>query len=419
MNARRLSILLFWAILASILWFNIVLVLEVASLEEESNARELFSIRGGASYSPPIKENQSDDDDHEANDDEDDDDDDDGDYSPSNDNEEEDDETPTDDDEESINGYNSNQRQPLWLFMAKKRTRQRHVIAELPENFTSPVADIATACASKNPDTGVCSITPCHNNTTTAPHFTDGALLRDNNIRGTPMILSGKARAGSGCAVSRKHKFIYIHVLKSGGMTLKAFFKKALCDGSTEMPCQNGRDMLDIVDCRAALQQYPDFFVFSFVRNPYARLYSGYSMATLYGNEDAQQEQHSSQISFEQFALRPRIRDSMSPVSASHYVPQSVFLMDRHECPVYDFVGRLEHLEEDLLQVLHLIGAPELLQAFQKGMLQHEQSTAYGSRMHQDLQQAYANDQVKKAVMHEYARDFESFGYDKMTVPSK
>ena len=175
------------------------------------------------------------------------------------------------------------------------------------------------------------------------------------------MVLSGRAHAGSGCAVSHKYKFTYVHVLKSGGMTVKAFLKRALC-GTTQMPCPKGRDVLEILDCAAALYQHADYFVFSFVRNPYSRLYSGYSMAMLYDkNENASLLP---QVSFEDFVVKRETRSALSRVSETHYAPQSAFLFDRTHCPVFDFVGRLERFHEDLETVLSVIGSPELHHAF-------------------------------------------------------
>lgn len=231
------------------------------------------------------------------------------------------------------------------------------------------------------------------------------------------MVLSGRAAAGSGCALSHKYTFVYVHVLKSGGMTIKAFLKRALC-GTTQMPCPTG--LLEIVDCAAALRQHQDYFVFSFVRNPFARLFSGYSMAIMYGKEENATFPEHPQFSFEDFALEQKTRFK-SHVSETHYAPQFVFLFDKKNCPVFDYVGRLENFDEDLNRILTLIGSPELEHALRNGTLQHEQSTAYGSRslQRQSLAQAYSNEQVMRAVAWEYARDFQLFGYNATTVPRK
>lgn len=418
MSSRQLALLLLWVNLASFLWFNILLVMQVAQLEEES--RGLFSpIRGSVVEGGGGSSSSYDNDDVGGSDDN-------GD----------DDMGRSESHHYETRSYksktrNNHHRQSSpWDSLARVRTQRKPQLkAKLGDDFISPVANIATACVVKNIETGKCSMTLCHNdnqnNETLA--FAHGPILRDNSIRGTTMMVSGKAHSGSGCALSHKHRFLYIHVLKSGGMTMKAFLKKALCGGSTQMPCVSGTNVLQIVDCGTALSHYPEYFVFSFVRNPYSRLYSGYSMATMYGKEevgsnDLQRRREEKVVSFRDFALQPRVRQHVSQVSTSHYVPQSAFLYDKNSCPVFDYIGRLEHFQEDLLEILKLIGSRELLDAFHNGtLLQYEQSTAYGSRNLQhganSLSRVYKDEQVRDAVAHEFASDFELFGYDAQVLP--
>ena len=389
MTPRRLAALLFWVIIASILLLNMFLVLYIDQLENEP-MRELFRPSGYSSLSFV----------HNL------------------------------DVHSKINHESNNNLKPVSVFnkrrpslkLAAAAARIESMQGQLPVNYTLHVADSATVCATKNETSGMCSIAACHNDDPTIQaHYGHGAVLRERSIRGTSTSLSGRARDGSGCAMSHKYKFIYIHVLKSGGMTVKAFLKKALC-GTTQMPCPSGKHVLEIVDCSAALRRHPEYFVFSFVRNPYSRLYSGYSMAVMYGkDEDAHFPEHP-RVSFEEFALQRHIRKSVSRLSTSHYAQQSSFLFNKANCPAFDFLGRLEHFDEDLMFLLQLIGSPELQYAFQNGTLQHEQSTAFGSRslQRQDLAQVYyASDEVMQSVALEYARDFNLLGYDNTAVPRK
>lgn len=118
-------------------------------------------------------------------------------------------------------------------------------------------------------------------------HYGYGFIHRPISIRqhhsSNQMIISGQATAGSGCAISHKYQFIFIHTLKSGGMSIKSFLKRGLCNGITQMPCSNGgKHMLDIVSCHEAIVSNPNYFIWSFVRNPYSRMYSIYAMAYEY-----------------------------------------------------------------------------------------------------------------------------------------
>ena len=75
------------------------------------------------------------------------------------------------------------------------------------------------------------------------------------HARGKCTKILGSAHAGSECALSEKYKFLYIHVLKSAGMSVKTFLKNALC-GTTAIPCPRGDDVLEIVDCSWAVMMH-------------------------------------------------------------------------------------------------------------------------------------------------------------------
>merc|ERR1711907_857916 len=99
------------------------------------------------------------------------------------------------------------------------------------------------------------------------------------------MVKNGFARYGTGCAVSEDFRFIYIHVLKSGGMSIKATLRAAMCDGGrfddVRKECAReagGRSRLSIQNCADAVQKPPGYTVFSFVRSPFHRWYSAYAM---------------------------------------------------------------------------------------------------------------------------------------------
>ena len=341
---------------------------------------------------------------------------------------------------------------------------------ELPADFVSPAAGRATMCAVRAQHG--CSIQPCQQQEDTMAtagesndtlpvdpsdwHYGHGLVHRDNDLRGTSMMTSGQAKVGSGCAMSVKYKFIYIHVLKSAGMTIKAFLKRALCGGSTgnvtpcfesdELEHSDGHDapaepLLEIVNCAAALQEHPDYFVWSFVRNPFARLYSGYSMADDFrhrhhagrrsnsaGNHDEQQHDNDMPaFTFSDFGTASQAgRSRLTSASNAHFLPQTNFLFSRASCPVFDFLGRLEHLDEDLQTVLQIVGSPELTDYVraQNGTIHHERNTAYGSsksssELHGDLRNAYPSDgAVQAAAAVEYARDFKLLGYDPKVIPT-
>jgi hypothetical protein len=156
----------------------------------------------------------------------------------------------------------------------------------------------------------ICRLNPCHTRRKAnqrlqrgfAVKYPDTFRLSDNSL---PMQIAGSAGSGSGCALSHKYRFLFIHNLKVGGTTTKSFLRKALCpapnDGASRRPktyavhrhgqgprmrtlrkpifqCTAGNETLQIVNCIDGLRiaKEKSFFIWSFVRNPFSRLYSGY-----------------------------------------------------------------------------------------------------------------------------------------------
>lgn len=272
------------------------------------------------------------------------------------------------------------------------------------------------------------------------------------------MRISGYANAGSGCAISRKYKFFYIHNLKSGGIAIKSFLKDALSpmnDHSRhhrlglKIPRQrmdkrhfknldSGGEWIQIVNCREGLKEArkKSFFVFSFVRSPYKRLYSAYSMALHMKITGAEE------FSFRDFVLdRKKIR-RLSHMHPVHYKPQVLFLFGKDgTCPVFDFIGRLEMVDRDMnllfdeIEKANDIGEESILRTYfnskmngtlfrkndhgHKQNLQDSNSTCkIGGYPCGSMEAAFMDKEVVKHIRNEFKDDFYSFGYDVDDIPS-
>ena len=127
-----------------------------------------------------------------------------------------------------------------------------------------------------------CSLYPCINEDGTfveidAPDSSFGYagrfVHRDANVNKSLMRTIGDRGWGSGCVVSDEYKFVYIHVLKSGGTATKEFLRTSLC-GADDTDCKRvDPNILRPSGCRAAILNYTGYFTFSFVRNPFSRMY--------------------------------------------------------------------------------------------------------------------------------------------------
>ena len=282
-----------------------------------------------------------------------------------------------------------------------------------------PQAD-RSVCVNQT-EKGHCFPVWCDQPTVTA--FWRGRIMR--NLRGNRPSKAGQARAGSGCAVSDEHRFIYIHVLKSGGMSVKGTLKAALCDegrfDDAAKECERdagGGPRLSIQDCAQALEAHPDYTVFSFVRSPFSRWFSIYSMGVAYAKKNRKRQDSQFPLTFYDFVTNPPAMIQASRMSKAHWAAQTSFILDTKGCPIVDFVGALEQIDFDFGRVMQIMtGQPAQLATFlaaNKG-LKRAPATAYGERAKNGTGK-YLNSNSIRAIQKQSGRDFELLGY--ATEPS-
>jgi hypothetical protein len=98
--------------------------------------------------------------------------------------------------------------------------------------------------------------------------------------------------------------------------------------------------------------------------------------------------------------------------------------MDYSNCPVFDFLGRLERFREDMQIILNQIQSPDLQAYFTStgGKDLRENCTSFGERKKQselggNLRNAYQSQATVDAVAQEFESDFTLLGYDPTRVP--
>lgn len=159
----------------------------------------------------------------------------------------------------------------------------------------------------------------------------------------------------------------------------------------------------------------PEWFRFSFVRNPYGRLLSAYKSKVVspqdrryrwLAREAAQYigKDTGSVVTFKDFVTylavcrNPRVTDD------GHLASQSILMM--LELTSYDFIGRFEHLGRDLRIVLERLSAPEA--AFEAANQITNSTTDVGP----SLSEAY-DEATAQLVYGMYRDDFEILEYPK------
>lgn len=210
--------------------------------------------------------------------------------------------------------------------------------------------------------------------------------------------------------ISYKHKFIFIHIPKSGGTSIENVLfqdvEKTINPSNADEVQESrknlfGRDRkmsrwlqhltyTEIVKCEYVNQKtIKNFFKFSFVRNPWSRKLSEYEW-----NVRINKDTNKFDMSFTDF-----VKSTYSPYKAYvHSDPMYNFIVDESGNNKMDFIGKLENLQEDFNFVCDKIGIP-------KQQLPHANKTKHKHYTE------YYNDETRQIVAEKYAKDIEYFGY--------
>ncbi|MEO0375176.1 MAG: sulfotransferase family 2 domain-containing protein [Cyanobacteria bacterium P01_A01_bin.17] len=163
--------------------------------------------------------------------------------------------------------------------------------------------------------------------------------------------------------ISHKYKVIFIHVPKCAGTSMEVFLK----DYADAAPT-NAEEGLEHFFKRhalvAVLNAYPDYFIFTFVRNPYERFVSAWkhSIRAHSTDESSYFYRQEKNLSLKEYAYLVRERDlkRLSGFDKYHSLPQIKFIPDFNtkmfgrelkQNMTCDFIGRFEKLENDFAKL--------------------------------------------------------------------
>ena len=183
---------------------------------------------------------------------------------------------------------------------------------------------------------------------------------------------------------------IFVHIPKTAGVSItKAIYGDVSKEGHRSIYFYKkvfGKD-------------FEDFFTFSFIRNPYDRLYSSYKFLQNGGmnqhDKNAFQKYLSHYSDFEDFVLNGLNSEIIYEII--HFIPQSEFICNNDGKIMVDFIGRFENLNEDLKKLSENIN--------KEIVLEH-----YNKNNKVDFSKIYTED-MKLKVYSIYKKDIEFFKY--------
>lgn len=205
--------------------------------------------------------------------------------------------------------------------------------------------------------------------------------------------------------VSDSRRVLFIHVPKTGGSTIDGMFDTEVDDTRRVEKCSRHATYARMLKVEPALA---DYWAFGFVRNPWARMVSWWSMvAAVWEKYDAGDPKAVAKIQnfpkawlpegefrhdFDRFVLEGT--EKIAKVGR----PQSVTL-SRKDGSMPEFVGRLENFDADFNVVRERLGLAPLEAAPQRNVSSHGHYSDY------------YNHTTRQKVAEVFERDIDLFGY--------
>jgi Sulfotransferase family len=204
--------------------------------------------------------------------------------------------------------------------------------------------------------------------------------------------------------VSDAHRMAFVHVQKTGGVTVGRMLEASLPD-LRQVPAAGVKHYT----LAQGLAEEPDlaaYWTFGFVRNPWARMVSWWSMVQKF-KEDAAEGSERKQAHFQRNGFLRAVREypdfdtfvRQGPEEFERLRTPQVTYLEAGDRSV-DFVGRTEALENDVAKVFEHLGVPQPDKVPHVNKSPHAHYTTYYSAA------------SRQRVAELFAPDLEAFDYE-------
>ena len=192
--------------------------------------------------------------------------------------------------------------------------------------------------------------------------------------------------------IKHKHKFIFIHIIRTGGTSIEKFFRGG--GGKNHEFAKNMKK-------RIGNKKWESYFKFTFIRNPWDKMVSQYFYIQRKRKEN---KLKGFNLTFREFILR------FKSCTESEYIKgrgipvlfnpiQLPWILDDDGNCMVDFIGKFENLQEDFDTICDKIGIP-------RQKLPHENKSEHKHYTE------YYDDETRQIVAEKFAKDIEYFGYE-------
>jgi hypothetical protein len=222
------------------------------------------------------------------------------------------------------------------------------------------------------------------------------------------------------CSINHNLKAIFIHIPKNGGSYIAHVLKKyygfknyylqrpdhyIFCDnGDNSVKTHENKIHGTLTYYKTSLylnkimnmnkQKWNTYRIFAFIRNPYDRIVSGWNYVNKYN------------IEFKKFITFGNMTNCWDYWHT--FMSQSEHLKDENNKINIHFIGRLEHLEEDLKTILHGIGIKNVYHNTENKLIKKNSSNHY------NYVKYYENNDILYNVNKYIIDDINIFKYEKI-----
>jgi chondroitin 4-sulfotransferase 11 len=202
-----------------------------------------------------------------------------------------------------------------------------------------------------------------------------------------------------GWIVSKKYKFIFIHIPKTGGSSIA---EPEYQSGQGALVAHLGSEdyvqagHIRAVGLKSSLQDnWDDYFKFAFVRNPWDRIVSLY----YYFLQDPEKQKSALGIEIAKLgSFREFCRQLDNIELDPHFDPQISYLIDYEGRFLLDHLGRFESIDSDIDSICKKIGLPAV-------KLPHFRKSDH------DSYKNHYDDKTVEIIATRYKSDIDAFKY--------
>jgi chondroitin 4-sulfotransferase 11 len=192
--------------------------------------------------------------------------------------------------------------------------------------------------------------------------------------------------------ISHKYKCIFVHIPKTAGTSIE----NALRD--KRVPFEGGSTHFGALYYKKRFpEKYKKYLKFSIIRNPWARLVSGFFYFKKGGNGGLQDRQKGKLFGSD-FKSFVRNINTFNKIEDPHFLlPQWKYIYIDGSLEI-DYLLRFEHIKKDYNSLRQKLGLP-LKNLYKTRQTPHKHYTEY------------YDDETRKIVAERYAKDIEYLGY--------